>query len=123
MAYTPTLNLAAIKRHQKGISKEAGGFAAPYYKLLTSGVEGTPVKIDTTAADTIKILVAGEGGKSFGFLMQNVIDDSTYGQLQGYHFANDTRARPGDPVGVLTGQGYASVTNYEGIVEIGRAHV
>ena len=117
--YSPTLNLAAIKRHQKGLTKEFGGIVVPYYKLLTQGSEGMPVKIDTTSVDTVKLLADTEGALCFGLLTQNVIDDSTYGQLQGYHFANDTRARPGDAVGVLTGSGYCSTINYEGVVAKG----
>ena len=113
--FSPVFDINAIKRHQKGLTKEFGGIVAPYYKLLTEGREGQPVKIDTTKTDTIVLLADGEAStKAFGLLTQNVIDDSTYGQLRGYHFANDTRARPGSPVGVLTGQGYASTINYEG---------
>jgi len=118
-AFTPTLNLNALKRKQKGITKQFGGIVVPYYTLKTEGQEGAPVKIDTTQVDTIVLLPAGEGDKCFGFLTQNVIDDANFGQLQGYHFANDTRARPGEPVGVLTGQGYCSTINYKGVVSKG----
>ena len=114
--YTPTLNLAAIKRKQKGITKEFGGLSIPYYKLDTEGLEGQVVRIDTRSADTVILIADGEAHLAFGFLLQNVIDDSTYGQLQGYHFANDTRSRPGQPVGILGGAGYAKLLNYSGAV-------
>lgn len=117
---TPVLNLAAIKRKQKGLTKEFGGIVIPYYKLDTEGMEGQPVKLDDTKADTVKLLAVGEGHLCLGLLAQNVIDDSTYGQLQGYHFANDTRARPGDAVGVLSGAGYAKTLNYKGTVARGK---
>lgn len=112
--YNPILNLNAIKRKQKGLTKELGGLSVGYFRLMTQGVEGQVVKVDNTAVDTVKLLAAGEGALAYGLLMQNVIDDSTYGQLQGTHMPNDTRARPGDAVGVLSGSGFGKTINYEG---------
>ncbi len=102
--FNPILNVAALKRKQKNLTKEFGGFAVPYYKMTVPSNEGTPVKIDTTQVDTVTPLVGGDAASCIGLLMQNVIDDSGYGVWANMHYPNDTRTRPGDAVGVLCGR-------------------
>jgi hypothetical protein len=117
--FNPTLNVAALKRKQKNLTKEFGGLAVPYYKMDVAADEGTPVKLDTSKVDTVMPLVGADGASCFGLLLQNVIDDSTYGVWANMHYPNDTRTRPGNAVGVLTGQGYASTLWFTGAVTKG----
>jgi len=117
--FNPILNISALKRKQKGITKEFGGIVVPYYKMTAAAAEGTPVKIDTTQVDTVIVLAGGDGASCIGLLAQNVIDDSGYGVWANMHYPNDTRTRPGDAVGVLTGCGYASTLWFTGAVAKG----
>jgi hypothetical protein len=55
-----------------------------------------------------------------GLSLQVTYDDSAYGELRNYHFANSTKARLGQPTGLLTTQGYALTNLYEGTVTYGQ---
>ena len=117
--FNPILNIAALKRKQKNLTKEFGGLAVPYYQMAVAADEGTPVKLDAGNADAVVPLAGNDGISCIGLLLQNVIDDSTYGVWANMHYPNDTRTRPGNAVGVLTGSGYASTLWFTGAVTRG----
>ncbi len=117
-SFSPALYLGA--RKQKGLVKLFGGLAVPFYWTDVVVAEGTPMKLDTTQ-DKMIPPADTEGAKVIGLSLQMTYDDSAFGQLRGYHFYNDTRARLGAPVGLLTGRGYALTTNYNGTVAWGNA--
>ena len=107
-------------RKQKGLVKLFGGLAVPFYFCDDIVAEGTPMKLSTTV-DKMTLPANGEGAKVIGLAMQMTYDDTAFGQLRGYHFYNDTRARKGSPIGLLTGTGFALTNNYKGAVHWGDA--
>lgn len=117
--FAPKQDLTKLGRKQKGLTKEFGGIAAPYYWTDVVMPEGTPLKFHATVAEKVVPPVTGEGAKVIGLSLQEVYDDAAWGQLKGYHRANDTAARVGDPIGVLTGTGYAQTNCYVGAVTPG----
>ena len=82
--------------------------------------EGTPVVLDDAKPGFVKKAVAGscENGV-FGIVAQEVYDPSVLGELSGYEFHNNTKARVGDTVGVIIGQGYVETINYAGTITAG----
>ena len=74
--------------------------------------------IDTTKVDTIKVITGGNNGadQAIGLLAQEVYDASLLGELRNYEFHNNTKARTGDTVGLVTGQGYVLTKAYRGTV-------
>ncbi len=108
--FTPTLNLQA--RKQKGLIKLFGGTVAPWYFTTQVVKEGTPMKLDPTTAGLVLPCGTTDGALCIGLATQETYDESAFGQLKGYHFANDTRQRlNGEPIGILMGAGWA-LTNY-----------
>lgn len=93
------------------------GHVAIFYATNAVVAEGTPMKHDPAVTDRIVPCVAGDGAKCCGLSIQETYDDSTWRQLQNYHFANDTAQRlDGQPIGLLTSFGYALTLNYAGAV-------
>jgi hypothetical protein len=115
----PALNIPV--RHQKGLVKLFGGMAAPFYFTTNVVREGTPMKF-TAVVDNIEPCVAGasDGAKCAGLAMQATYDDTLLAELQGYHFANNTKQRlsTNEPIGLLCGAGYALTTNWDPSVTI-----
>jgi hypothetical protein len=125
MPLVPPFYTLTAKR--KGLVKLFGGLSYPFYYTTVAVVEGQPMRMaaspDANAAvnDVQKMqpAVLGEGAKVFGLSLQITYDDEAYGQLQGYHFSNDTMQRlDGSPIGVLGGQGVAFLENYQGEVAV-----
>jgi len=119
-SFNPSLNIAAITRKQKGLIKLYGGLAVPFYWTDVIVGEGTPMKFDYTTQD--HMIPIGDGDAStlaVGLALQATYDDSAYGELRNYHFANSTKARLSNPIGLLTGKGYALTNLYEGTVAWG----
>lgn len=115
--FSPALHLP--KRKVKGLLKFFGGAGTPFYHTNVAVEEGTAMKL--TATPNLMVPAGpGEGAEVRGLSLQITYDDTQYGQLQNYHFANDTRQRlDGMPIGLLTGQGYAILRNYSGEVVYG----
>lgn len=113
--YNIPLNLP--KRHRKGIMTTFGVIVAPFYRANEVMAEGTAVVLDKSNPGFVKAAVAGscENGV-FGFVAQEVYDPSVLGELSGYEFHNNTKARVGDTVGVIVGQGYVETINYTGAI-------
>jgi len=117
IAYVPGLNLPT--RKVKGLIKLFGGLSVPFYTVETVMAEGTPLKPAATP-HTMEVPLNGEGAKVIGLALQETYDESSFGQLKGYYFTNDTRQRLDRyPVGVLCGAGYGMTNNYAGEVEWG----
>lgn len=117
--WTPELNLPTLKRKGLSVYPWIGHpIQNPFYKPSEVMPEGAPVKFDTAIDGNIKKCVDGDGAACIGLALQEVYDDSVYGQLQGYNFPNDTRERlaSGRPIGVLQGNGFAETINYAGTV-------
>jgi hypothetical protein len=116
---TPNIPLNLAQRKSKTFITHFGGQIVPFYKSDVVAPEGNPVKLSATA-DTVEPVVPGSCSTGcVGFLAQKVYDPDAYSELAGYEFLNDTRARIGDPAGVVTGQGYAMISNYSGVVAYG----
>lgn len=112
-----TLNLPS--RYKKGLMSTFGVMVAPFYKCDEVAREGAPVVIDGTKADTVMVAVAGRCADGvFGLIAQNVYDPAVLGVLSGYQFHNNTAARLGEAVGVMTGAGWVTTNNYSGVVAI-----
>lgn len=117
--YVPKQNLDALKPTQKDLQRLFNtGLASPFYWTDQVVREGTPMIPDLTTAEDKMIRAekgSSHGAKVFGLALQFTYDDSGWGELQNYHFANHTGARlDGQPIGLLTGQGYAYTSNYIG---------
>lgn len=117
------LGLNLPKRYKKGIMTTFGVIVAPFYRAGEVMAEGTPVVIDSSNSASgifVKKAVAGECENGvFGLVAQEVYDPSTLGELAGYEFHNNTKARVGDTVGVIVGQGYVETINYAGTIAVG----
>ena len=115
--YNLALNLP--QRHRKGVRTTFGVIVAPFYRVGEVMAEGTPVVLDTNNPGFVKKAVAGscENGV-FGIAAQEVYDPSALGELSGYEFHNNTKARVGDTIGVIVGQGYIETLNYSGSVAV-----
>lgn len=116
--YNIPLNLP--NRHRKGIMSTFGVIVAPFYRVNEVMAEGTAVVLDKSNPGFVTKAVAGtcENGV-FGFVAQEVYDPRALGELSGYEFHNNTKARIGDTVGVIIGQGYVETLNYAGKVAVG----
>jgi len=114
------LGLNLPKRYRKGVMTTFGVIVAPFYRASEVMAEGTPVVLDDENPGAVKKATAGscENGV-FGIVAQEVYDPSTLGELAGYEFHNNTKARVGDTVGVIVGQGYIETINYAGTIAIG----
>lgn len=121
-SYSPNA-LNFQNRKQKGLVKMFGGISCPFYFTNDVVKEGTPMRLITANIDQMTFCSQGQthGAKCIGLALQETYDESVMGQLKGYHFANDTRQRlNGNPIGVLTGKGWAFTTNYFGTVANGQ---
>jgi hypothetical protein len=110
-------------RKVKGLVKMFEGISCPWYFTNDVVQEGTPMRQITANPDQMTVCVAGSshGPQCFGLALQQTYDESAFGQLKGYHFANDTRQRlNGLPIGLLTGKGWAGTLNYSGTVSYGQ---
>jgi hypothetical protein len=118
--YTQTQDTTLLGRKTKGLVKHLGGLAANFYIPTEVMSEGTPVIRNATTNTSVDKAAITEGATVIGLAMQDVYSESAFGQLQGYHFANDTR-QPlnGEPIGVLMGAGWALTTYYTGTVAAG----
>lgn len=113
------LGLNLPKRYRKGVMTTFGVIVAPFYRVSEVMAEGTPVVLDSSNPGFVKKATAGscENGV-FGIVAQEVYDPETLGELAGYEFHNNTKARVGDTVGVIVGQGYIETINYSGTVAV-----
>lgn len=117
-SFTPAYN--SPKRKQKGLIKMFGGISVPFYFVTQVVAEGTPVKFDLAVPEKLTVSAPGDGAATVGLTLQETYDESGFGQLKGYHFANDTRQRlDGNPIGVLMGNGWALTNNFTGVVAYG----
>lgn len=122
------------QRKRKGLVKLFGGLA--FFQYFTNAVvkEGVPVIVSANPDDAptqangltqVEPAVVGQthGVKVIGLTMQLTYDDNIagqMGQLQGYHFVNDTAQRlNGSPIGILGGHGVAYTQNYVGTIAAG----
>ena len=117
---TPNIPLNLPQRYSKGLIVHFGCMVAPFYKCDEVLPEGAPVAFDTDG-ETVISVVPGEApvGKVIGLLAQQVYDDEALGELSGYECLNNTKAKKGDTIGVVTGQGYVLTNNYVGTVNVG----
>jgi hypothetical protein len=120
---SPNVTLNLPVRKQKGLIVHLGCITAPFYSTAAAAPEGAPVKIVSGSGDEVELVTAGSAGAGvvFGLLAQEVYDASLLGELSNYEFHNSTKARTGDTVGVVTGQGYVLTNNYTGSVAVGNA--
>jgi hypothetical protein len=121
-SYTPT-QLNFQNRKRKGLVKLFEGISAPWYFTNDVVTEGTPMRQILVANDQMTFCTPGSthGVQCFGLALQETYSEAAFGQLLGYHFANDTRQRlNGNPIGLLTGKGWAATTNYQGTVAYGQ---
>lgn len=114
------IGLNLPKRYRKGVMTTFGVIVAPFYRVSEVMAEGTPVVLDAERPGFVKKAVAGscENGV-FGIIAQEVYDPAVLGELSGYEFHNNTKARVGDTVGVIVGQGYIETINYAGSIAAG----
>jgi hypothetical protein len=114
----PNVPLNIPTRKSKSLIQHFGCQVAPFYKISVVAPEGAPVQIKSGATDEVELVTAGSApsGTVLGLLAQEVYDASVLGELSGYDFHNTTKARTGDTVGVLTGQGWVLTKNYTGAV-------
>lgn len=119
---TPNVSYSAPSRKSKNLIVHFGCMVAPFYKLDAAAPEGAPVKFASGAADEVEVVTAGSAsGVVIGLTAQEVYDPSVLGQLANYQFHNDTRARIGDTIGIVTGMGWVLTKNYTGSVAIGNS--
>lgn len=118
---TPNIPLVLPTRKTKGLIVHFGCQVAPFYKTGAVAPEGAPVKFTSGAGDEVELVTAGSApsGTVFGLLAQEIYDASALGELRNYEFHNNTKARIGDTVGVVTGQGWVLTNNYTGSVTVG----
>ena len=116
---TPNIPLNLPQRYAKGLIVHFGCMVAPFYKCDEVLPEGAPVAFDTDG-ETVKSVAPGSApaGTVIGLLAQQVYDDKALGELSGYEFLNNTKAKKGDTIGVVTGQGYVLTNNYVGAVSV-----
>ena len=122
MSANVPLNLP--KRYRKGLMTTFGVIVAPFYRCNEVIAEGTPVVLDESNSGVdgifVKAAVPGECESGvFGLIAQEVYDADALGELSGYEFHNNTKARKGDTVGVVIGQGYVETINYTGTIAAG----
>lgn len=117
----PNVPYIAPSRKSKNLIVHFGCMVAPFYKIDEVAPEGAPVQFTSGTADEVELVTAGScpSGTVIGLLAQETYDATVLGQLRNYEFHNDTRARTGDTVGVVTGQGWVLTKNYTGAVAIG----
>jgi len=117
----PNVPYVVPSRKAKGLVVLFGCMVTPFYKIDEACPEGAPVQFTSGAADEVELVTAGSAGAGvvIGLTAQEVYDASALGSLRNYEFHNDTRARIGDTIGVVTGQGWVLTTNYIGDVAIG----
>lgn len=114
------LSYSPMTRRKKGVMTTFGVMVAPFYRIGEVAVEGAPVVIDAENPGFVKIAVAGECPNGvLGILSQEVYDPSVLGELANYEFHNNTKARVGDTVGIITGQGYIQTNNFDGEIAVG----
>jgi hypothetical protein len=115
----PNVTLSLPSRKQKNLHVHLGCLVAPFYKCDVVAPEGAPVKVDTDG-ETVVLAAAGSSTTGvIGFLAQGVYDPSVLGELAGYEFLNETKAKIGSTIGVVTGTGYVLTKNYSGVVSKG----
>jgi hypothetical protein len=116
----PNISLNLPSRKSKNLIVHFGCMTTPFYKMSSVAPEGAAVKMKSGAGDEVELAAAGSSTTGvIGFLAQEVYDPSVLGELSGYEFLNNTKAKIGDPVGVVTGQGYVLTKNYTGEVAVG----
>lgn len=117
----PNVPYIVPSRKAKGLIVHFGCMVAPFYKIDETCPEGAPVQFTSGASDEVELVTAGSAGAGvvIGLTAQEVYDASALGSLRNYEFHNDTRARIGDTIGVVTGQGWVLTTNYTGAVTVG----
>lgn len=114
------LSYSPISRRKKGIMATFGVIVAPFYRIAEAAPEGAPVVLDEDNAGFVKVATPGEVANGvLGLLAQEVYDPSGMGELANYEFHNNTKARKGDTIGVITGQGYVETTNFDGTLSVG----
>ena len=108
------------KRYRKGIMATFGVIVPPFYRCNEVAPEGAPVVLDEANPGFVKVATPGEAEHGvFGLIAQAVYDPAVLGELANYEFHNNTKARKGDTIGVITGQGYVETINYTGTVAVG----
>jgi hypothetical protein len=112
----PNVPLNIPQRHAKGLVVHFGCQVIPFYKMSAVANEGAPVQLKSGVGDEVEHVTPGSAGAGvvIGLLAQEVYDASLLGELSSYEFHNNTKARTGDTVGVVTGQGYLLTNNYSG---------
>jgi len=116
---SPNIPLNLPQRKSKDLIVHFGTITAPFYKCDQVAPEGAPVTIKAGTGDTVEMAVPGNSASGvIGLLAQRVYDPNVLGELAGYEFHNDTRARIGDTIGVVTGLGYVLTKNYTGVIAI-----
>ena len=117
----PNVPYIVPSRKSKNLIVHFGCLVAPFYKIGVAAPEGAPVQIKSGTADEVELVTAGSAasGVVIGLTAQEVYDPTVLGQLRNYEFHNDTRARVGDTIGVVTGMGWVLTKNYTGAVSIG----
>ena len=115
----PNIPLNIPQRYSKILIVHFGCMVVPFYKCDTAAPEGAPVVLESDM-ETVKPATPGSASSGvIGLLAQEVYDASQLGVLANYEFHNNTRARTGDTVGVVTGKGYVLTKNYTGTVNKG----
>ena len=96
---TPNVALNLPSRRQKGIIAHFGVMVVPFYKIDETCPEGAPVKF-ASADETVELVTPGSAGAGvvIGLTAQDVYDASVLGELSGYEFHNNTKARTGDTI-------------------------
>ena len=133
--FTPNYDPSALLPKRKGLHAYFEGVWAPFYYTTAVVQEGQPMKPAAAGSQTadrhndaylIQPLAAGvnDGAKCIGLALQLTYDEGILtgelAQLKGYHFANDTSQKlNGAPIGLLTGQGWALLENYGGVINAG----
>lgn len=117
----PNVPLNLPQRKSKNLIVHFGCLVVPFYKLDAVAPEGAPVQIKSGAVDEVELVTPGSApaGTVIGLVAQEVYDPALLGELANYEFHNNTKARKGDTVGVVTGKGYIETKNYAGAVTNG----
>lgn len=115
----PNIPLNIPQRYSKNLVVHFGCMVAPFYKCDEVLPEGAPVAF-AGDGEAVKGVTPGSApaGTVVGLLAQEVYDPATLGELSGYEFLNNTKAKKGDTIGVVTGQGYVLTKNYVGTVNV-----
>lgn len=115
----PNVALNLPQRYSKGLVVLFGCQVVPFYKLDEVASEGAPVQFKAGATDDeVELVTPGSApsGKVIGLAAQQVYDAEALGELRFYEKHNNTQARKGDTIGVVTGQGWVMTNNYVGSV-------